>query len=428
MEKKFTWKKRYNLVVIMFLAGLLLMFDRAVISVALPVMEKDLNLTPVSLGIIMGSFSIAYALMQIPGGLLADKFGSRVIGAISIVFWSIFTFLTGTASSLAALVGIRFAFGLGEGSFVPAQYKALAVWFPKKERGRATAITNISMMIGGALTAIIAAGLIGKFGWRSVFYSLFVPGLILAVLFWIFVKDSPAKDKKLSAAELAEINADDVAVESAQKIKIADILKYPVIWQLYAVYFVSAMVSFGVNSWMSVYVVDGLKGTLMQFGLASMVVSIGGLIGQMVGGFIADKSRATQKYQMFISWIIAAVFLFLGVSTNSLPVAVIFFTVETCFFFLAVSAFFARMSTALPRKAMGLGAGIIQTSGYIAGAISPILIGFIVQATGGSYKTAFFVMCALLLVAGFLALTIKKSSFEEEHATEPNVDKGQPAK
>lgn len=189
MKKRIIWKKRYNLIVVLFFVGLLLMFDRAVISTALPVMEKDLNLSAVSLGVIMGAFSLAYALMQIPGGLLADKFGSRVIGMISIIFWSIFTFLTGTVSSLAALVGIRFAFGLGEGSFVPAQYKALAVWFPKKERGRATSITNISMMVGGAITAIIAAALIGRFGWRAVFFSLFIPGILLAALFWFVIKD-----------------------------------------------------------------------------------------------------------------------------------------------------------------------------------------------------------------------------------------------
>ncbi len=424
MKKRLIWKKRYNLVVILFVVGLLLMFDRAVISTALPVIEKDLNLSAVSLGVIMGAFSLAYAVMQIPGGLLADKFGSRIIGTIAIVFWSIFTFLTGTVSSLAALVGVRFLFGMGEGSFVPAQYKALAVWFPKKERGRATALTNVSMMVGGAITAIVAAALIGSLGWRSVFQILIIPGLLLAGLFWFLVKDSPLKDKKVSEKELAEINEDDVAVEAAQKVKIVDILKYPVVWQLFAVYFVSAMVSFGVNNWMSIYVVDALKGTLMQFGVASLIVAIGGLIGQIVGGSLADRSRKTQNIQMAVSWIIAAVFLFLGVSTPSLNIAIIFFTLESCFFFFAVSAFFAKMSTTLPRKVMGFGAGLIQTSGYIAGAISPVLIGAIVQATGGSYKAAFLVMCGLLVVAGVIAFTIKQSSIEVGQIAEPTAEQG----
>lgn len=427
MEKKSVWKVRYNLVIVLFVVGLILMFDRAVISTALPVMQKDLDLSPVSLGLVMGSFSIAYALMQVPGGLLADKFGSRIIGAISILFWSVFTFLTGAVSSLAALVGVRFLFGLGEGSFVPAQYKALAVWFPKKERGRANALVNISMMIGGAFTALIAAALIGNFGWRMVFYVMFVPGLLIAALFWFVVRDSPAKNKRVSAAELAEINADDVAVESAQKVRAVELLKFPVVWQLYIVYFVSAMVNFGVMNWMSIYVVDHLKGTLMQFGMAALIVSMGGMIGQFTGGFIADKSRATQKYQMCIAWIIAAVFLYLGVSTSSLNTAIPFFAVQSFFFFIAVSAFFARMSTALPRSAMGLGAGIIQTSGYIAGAISPVLIGAIVQGTGGNYKTAFVSMCILLALAGLLALLIKKGSLDDKQDSTPAVDPSQPA-
>lgn len=427
MEKKSSWKVRYNLVGVLFLVGLILMFDRAVISTALPVMQTDLNLSPVSLGLVMGSFSIAYALMQIPGGLLADKFGSRIIGAIAILFWSVFTFLTGAVSGLATLVGVRFLFGLGEGSFVPAQYKALAVWFPKKERGRANAFANISMMIGGAFTAIIAAAVIGSFGWRTVFYAMFIPGVLLAALFWFVVRDSPAKNKRVSAEELAEINADDVAVETAQKVRAVELLKFPVVWQLYIVYFVSAMVNFGVVNWMSIYVVDHLKGTLMQFGVAALFVSIGGMIGQFIGGFIADKSRATQKYQMCFSWLIAAAFLYLGVSTESLNTAIIFFAVEAFFFFLAVSAFFARMSTALPRSAMGLGSGIIQTSGYIAGAISPVLIGAIVQSTGGNYKTAFITMCVFLVVAGLLALVIKKTNLEDKPDPASAANQPQPA-
>ena len=157
------------------------------------------------------------------------------------------------------LIGIRFFFGLGEGSYIPAQYKALAVWFPKKERGKATALTNISMAVGGAITSIIAAALIGGIGWRNVFYGLMFPGLLLAFLFWLLVRDSPLKSKKISAEELAEINADDTAVETPEKVKIKDILKYPVVWQLYGVYFSSALANFGVISWLSVYIVDGFK-------------------------------------------------------------------------------------------------------------------------------------------------------------------------
>ena len=141
-----------------------------------------------------------------------------------------------------------------------------------------------------------------------------------------------------------------------------------------------------------------------------------------MGGFIADKSRTTQKYQMFVSWIIAAILLYMGIQSNSIKVFLIFMTFESFFFNVATAAFFAKMSTALPRKAMGVGSGIIQTSGYIAGAISPILIGYFVQITGGSYKTAFITMCAFIVIAGLLALTLKRSSLELGQTTEPTPD------
>lgn len=413
-KKKFTWRKRYYLVVVMFLVGIILMFDRAVISGALPFMAKDLNLDSVATGAVISAFSLSYALMQIPGGLLVDKLGSRIMGTVAILFWSVFTFLTGSVMSFAALIAIRFTFGLGEGSYVPAQYKAIAVWFPKKERGRATSISNIGMSVGGALTSIIAATLIVAFGWRNVFYILLIPGLIIAALFWFVVKSSPAKNKKISAEEMAEINSDDVSLETAEKVRIRDILKYPAVWQIYITYFMSAMVSFGVNSWLAVYVVDGLHGTIMQFGVAGMIASIGSVLGTFAGGFAADKLRSLQKIQMCVCWILSSLFLYMGVASNSFNNLVIFFTLQGFFFASAAAALLARMAQALPRKAMGIGAGIIQTSGYIAGAISPLLIGFIVKATGGSYQTAFTVMCAFTVIGGLFALTIKKADFQQK--------------
>lgn len=125
------------------LAGVAALFlDRMVMSVSLPYIGKDLNLDTTQQGLIISAFFIGYAAFQIPGGLLADKFGSRKIMAIGIAWWSVFTSLTGAVLTLPLMLAVRFFFGIGEGCFPSASWKMISTYFPSKERGRATAIQS----------------------------------------------------------------------------------------------------------------------------------------------------------------------------------------------------------------------------------------------------------------------------------------------
>ncbi len=149
-------------------------------SVSLPYIGKDLNLDTTQQGLIISAFFIGYAAFQIPGGLLADKFGSRKIMAIGIAWWSVFTSLTGAVLTLPLMLAVRFFFGVGEGCFPSASWKMISTYFPSKERGRATAIQSTVNTLGPALAVVVAASIIGAFGWHMVFIVLGIPGLFIA--------------------------------------------------------------------------------------------------------------------------------------------------------------------------------------------------------------------------------------------------------
>ena len=127
--------------------------DRAAIGIALTAVAKEFQLAPNEMGIVISAFFVGYSIMQIPGGWLADKYGSKIVIITALFCWSLFTLGTGFAASLTMLLVIRFLFGLGEGPFPASSFKAIAEYFPKKERAKFTGGLVSSNYIGSAFGA-----------------------------------------------------------------------------------------------------------------------------------------------------------------------------------------------------------------------------------------------------------------------------------
>lgn len=173
------WRQRYAVVSVLFLVWVTSYLDRMVMATAIPYMADDFGLKPVTMGVVMSAFFIGYALCKIPGGILADRFGSRKVMLLGVACWSVFTVLTGFATSLVSLLVIRVLFGVGEGIFPAASYRALCNWFPKKERGLATGSMMSSNSFGPALAPLFVVAIMASWGWHMVFISLFMPGLFM---------------------------------------------------------------------------------------------------------------------------------------------------------------------------------------------------------------------------------------------------------
>lgn len=401
-------KKRNIVLGILFIAWTVSYMDRMVMTVAIPYIAKDFNLTPLTMGVVMSSFFAGYALFQIPGGMLADRFGPRKVMAVAITWWSVFTFLTGMVTSLSNMLVIRLLFGLGEASFPGGSWKTIANWFPKKERSTANGIMMSSNALGPAIAPLFVVGIMATFNWRSVFYFLFIPGIIVVALVWIFIRDNPTESKLISPEELKVIQ--DVSEEKqkeANKLSLKDVLKFPVVWKIFFMWFTFDITFWGFSSWIPSYLVKARGFDLLKMGINASLPFLAGTVGVIVGGYISDKYFVGKRRNLIIgSELLGAICLYLTYSTAAEGLAMISLTLSGFFVCVAFGAIWALPMNILPPEVMGGSSSFINFAGQIAGFISPIVMGYLVQISGGSFGKAFgFLIIAMLISAG-IALTV----------------------
>src|ERR1044071_2716618 len=175
--------------------------DRVVISAAVPSIQQEFGFSLVTIGWILGAYQVAYAVFQIPGGWLGDRFGARRALAAIVVWLSAFTAFTAATWSAASMIVCRFLFGMGEAGAFPIATRSLSRWMLPSERGFAQGITHAGSRLGGALTPMIVAAIIPLYGWRVPFFLFGVLGLVWAVVWYWYYRDTPAEHSSVNAAE-----------------------------------------------------------------------------------------------------------------------------------------------------------------------------------------------------------------------------------
>jgi ACS family glucarate transporter-like MFS transporter len=200
-------KYRYRVGALLFLLAVITYLDRVCISVAGPRIQEYLRIGPQQWGWVVGAFAIAYALFEIPGGWMADRFGPRIILTRIVLWWSTFTALTGSVSSYPLLLATRFWFGAGEAGAFPNAAASIAAWFPAGERGRAFGFLSMAMQTGGALSPLLVVPIQMRYGWRASFYVFALVGVVWAVLWFFWFRNNPHEKRGVTPSELNEIEA-----------------------------------------------------------------------------------------------------------------------------------------------------------------------------------------------------------------------------
>ena len=178
------------------LVYLITYLDRVNISVAAPLMMKHFGLNKLQWGLVLSVFSWTYSSFQIPVGMLSDKFGPRKVLAAIVFFWSAMTAATAMAWSLASLLVIRLLFGVGEAGAFPTATRAFSHWMPSEERGFAQGVTHGASRFGGAVTPVIVALIMARYGWRSVFFIFAITGFAWSAVWYFWYRDKPAEYKQ----------------------------------------------------------------------------------------------------------------------------------------------------------------------------------------------------------------------------------------
>ena len=205
MSGRGTPKKRSIVLILLVLVSVITFLDRLAIAVAGPRMQDELGITPERWGWVLGAFVLAYGLFEIPTGAMGDRIGQRKVLTRIVVWWSVFTFLTGSVSGFVPLLITRFLFGVGEAGAYPNIAGGIARWFPPGERARAQGFIWGASRAGGALAPLLVLPIQEAFGWRASFWIFGAVGLVWAVVWYWWYRDDPAAQPGITDAELREI-------------------------------------------------------------------------------------------------------------------------------------------------------------------------------------------------------------------------------
>ncbi|MDB5774061.1 MAG: Major facilitator transporter [Herbaspirillum sp.] len=385
--------KKYVITSVLFAGWFVSYLDRFLINMALPFIGKEFHMDEVGLGMMLSVFFMGYAIIQLPGGWLSDKIGSRKMMIFSLVMFTIFTALTGLAWSIVSLFVIRFFFGIFEGSFPTASFKAVSEHFPKSDRARVQSVLLATNPLSLAVAPIVAAPLIIWMGWRGMFIAMSVFGVIASILYMLKIKPLSASSENVSS--------------EADKKSLKELLHDSNIWKISIINFGVNILIWGFLSWLPSYMLKVQKLDLLHAGILSSLPGFAGIAGMLIGGWLLDKwFENREKYLLIASVSIAAVCLFVMTSTTVLPIVV------TCQIVMAFSvklAFIALWS--LPLKMidssnMGSASGIVNLGSQLAGVVSPAVMGYLIVAYSGSYNGAFgfLIGCAVVCVAVSMTL------------------------
>lgn len=395
-RSRLPWPHRYSILAILFAAYFVCYMDRMAIATAIPFIAKDFGLSPLGMGGVMSAFFIGYALMQLPGGILADKFGPRRVMTASIIGWSLFTVVTGAATGLTALIAIRVLFGLSEGSFPPSASKAIALWFPPDEVGRANGFQLAAVQLGAAVAPLCVSLIIAHWGWRAVFFSLLVPGLVLALLVWSFVKDKPALAERTPPPD----------EHSSTPLNV--VLKMRAVRWCAVTIFLWSTAAWGLMNWLPTYLLQARGFSISKMGLLGSLPYLAGAIGYYLGGHFSDGYFSSRRHvPIAAGLLLGGITTYLAAAAPTGEWAIAALVLSFLFVFISAGGVFTMPLVIVPRQAVGAAFGFINTAAQVAAFISPLAVGYILNATHSDFTKVLHGFVGFFVVAAVAALNIR---------------------
>ncbi len=396
-------KYQHRVLGMLSLLAIITYLDRVCISVAGPRMQADLHISSEAWGWVTGMFALSYGLFEIPSGALGDRIGPRRVLTRIVIWWSTFTALTGAVSNYVLLLVTRFCFGMGEAGAYPNAATVIARWFPMKRRARVWGIVWMTSQMGGAISPLLVVPIQASFGWRTSFYVFSVLGLIWAVAWYAWFRDSPAEMPGVSEAERAELA--DPAPRASHVVPWKLVLRSGNLWLLMGICACYVYSLYFFSSWFHTYLVKGRgygEGDLWLSSLPYLVGACanfgGGLASDWLVGRLGLKSGRRLVGVMGLG---AAV---LCLVANSL-------TTSGAWSLAFLSLAYAGMTLQQPvmsavaldigRNHAGVVLGFANTAAQSGAFVSSVVFGYLVQHYG-SYNAPFVPMVALLVIGTYL--------------------------
>jgi ACS family D-galactonate transporter-like MFS transporter len=403
---------RYSVLAAVFVTVVINYMDRTNISVAGTLISKELNLDSVRMGYIFSAFSWTYSTLQIPGGILADQFGTRILYSAILILWSLATIALGFAYGFVIIILLRLLIGAFEAPSYPMNNRIVTSWFPENERAGAIGIYTSGQFIGLAFLTPALTAIQFYAGWRGLFIITGFVGMLWGVT-WYFVYRSPMEHKKVNAEELKHIETGGGLIDRTDKDgktsgkfqwrNLGLVLSKRKLWGIYLGQFGLGATLIFFLTWFPKYLVEYKHMDFLKSGFLASVPFLCAFAGILFSGFLSDflvkkkVSAAMARKSPVVIGLLLSISI-IGANYVDRPAWVIFFMSIAFFGNGLASITWVFVSLLAPKNLIGLTGGTFNFIGGLAGIIVPVAIGYLVK--GGDFSPALvFISCMTLMGA-----------------------------
>jgi ACS family hexuronate transporter-like MFS transporter len=405
-------RMRWLIAFLLFLGGVINYIDRSALSVAAPLVAKDLGLKPGALGVVFSSFFFGYAIFSFVGGYAADRFGPRRVLTVSMTAWSIFCGLTAAAFNVTTLLIFRALFGAAEGPFPSNVNKTVGRWFPQRERASALGVGNSGTPLGGALAGPIVGYIAVAFGWRISFVVVMLLGLFWVVAWVVFSTDSPEQNRRVSKEELREILSQrEAGAAPGTKRSLWQYLRNPAVLATTCGFFAYTYLLYFFLSWFPSYLTMVQHLSIQRMGIVSAIPWLLGFLGFLAGGFICDwifqkigNVVLARKIVLVTGLSVAGACAAMAGMVTGVVAAVTLMAVSIFFMYGAAHTYWALILELVEPDKVGTVGGFAHFMANCSGVIAPIITGFLVQWTHAF--TSAFILAGVISAMGALSVSV----------------------
>jgi len=399
-------KVRFGILALISAGTFINYLDRAVLGVAAPALTKELGLSAAVMGVVFSAFSWTYAAAQIPGGVLLDQFGTRVIYFLSVSLWSAFTLLQGFVSGVISLMSCRLGLGIAEAPCFPANSRVLGAWFPQHERARANSVYAVAQYFGLAFMSPLLFWIVSQFGWRSLFILAGVAGLLFS-LAWIKTYVEPHESRRVNRLELDYIKAggglgqQQKGTRSSWRNMGQLIRKRQILGASIGQFAGNSTLVFFLT-WFPSYLATERHMEWLKVGIFAVMPYMAACVGVLLGGWLSDRllkrtgnANVGRKLPIIAGLLLASTIVGANyVDSNTAVVAIM----SVAFFGQGlVNLGWTLITDVAPKQLIGLTGGLFNLCANLAGIVTPIVVGVIVDRTGSFVGALAFISALALL-------------------------------
>jgi MFS family permease len=398
---------RYSIVGLAMGINMLCYTDRVCIAVAGPRIRSELGLSQSQLGLVFSIFFLAYAAAQAPWGMLADRFGSRGIITAAIFCWSGFTALTGAAWGFISMLVVRFTFGTLEAALSPATATAFTRWVPVAERSTSFGAYLSGGRLGAALTPPLAAFLMLRFGWRTMFVIFGSLGVLAAAGWFAWFRDDPAAHASVNAEEREVIRAGMApSSQPTSRPPWEELLRSSRLWCLLGVAFASTFLWQFYITWFPTYLIEKRGLPVQEASYYAGLPFLCGFAATWAGGIITDYltrrfgARRGRLYLGCAGLLLTGTLMSLGVVSPLPRAGALLMAVAAGTIDLYLGAAWSS-AVDIGGRSGGAVAGLMNASSNCAGFASPALMGWVLQTTN-NWNTVLIAGIVSTFIAAYL--------------------------